>query len=64
MAIIDVVFTAATAAVEGKVGKKLKKVLKKIVAEDAHEQLAVADALLGKAIKVRYTPELIRCCKV
>jgi nucleolar protein 58 len=39
--------------VEGKIGKKLKKVLKKIVADDAHEQLAVADSLLGKAIKVR-----------
>nr|XP_032813120.1 nucleolar protein 58 [Petromyzon marinus] len=42
---------AATAAVEGKVGKALKKMLKKLVAKEAHEQLAVADAKLGGAIK-------------
>jgi nucleolar protein 58 len=42
---------AATAAVEGKVAKPLKKVLKTIIAKDAHEKLAVADATLGKAIK-------------
>lgn len=46
-------FVAATAAVEGRIGKKLKKVLRKIKAEDAHAQLAVADEKLGKAIKVR-----------
>nr|XP_026695070.1 nucleolar protein 58 isoform X1 [Ciona intestinalis] len=42
---------ATTAAVEGKLSKSLKKVLKKIVAKDAHERLAVADAKLGQAIK-------------
>ncbi|GAU95572.1 hypothetical protein RvY_07170 [Ramazzottius varieornatus] len=64
--------SAATAAVEGKIGKKLKKVLKKIVAEDAHEQLAVADSLLGKAIKDKFNitcvanpsiSELMRCIR-
>ncbi|CAK8674283.1 nucleolar protein 58-like [Clavelina lepadiformis] len=42
---------ATTAAVEGKLSKPLKKVLKKLVAKDAHESLAVADAKLGQAIK-------------
>jgi len=42
---------AATALVEGKMSKTLKKVLKKIIAEDAHEKLAVADAKLGNAIQ-------------
>ncbi|XP_078259838.1 nucleolar protein 58 isoform X2 [Rhinoraja longicauda] len=42
---------AATALVEGKLGKSLKKVLKKIAAKEAHEQLAVADAKLGGVIK-------------
>lgn len=43
---------AATAAIEGKMSKGLKKVLKKVFASDAHEQLAVADAKLGSVIKV------------
>lgn len=43
---------AATALVEGKIGKSLKKVLKKVVAKDAHEQLAISDAKLGGVIKV------------
>ncbi|OQV20762.1 Nucleolar protein 58 [Hypsibius exemplaris] len=64
--------SAATAAVEGKIGKKLKKVLKKIVAEDANEQLAVADSLLGKVIKDKFNltcvhntaiSELMRCIR-
>lgn len=42
---------ATTAAVEGKMSKSLKKMLKKIVAEDAHEKLAVADAKLGSCIQ-------------
>ncbi|NXO34510.1 NOP58 protein, partial [Locustella ochotensis] len=42
---------ASTALVEGKLSKNLKKILKKIVAKDAHEQLAVADAKLGGVIK-------------
>ena len=44
--------SAATAAVEGKMGKGLKKLLKKVYASDVHEQLAVADAKLGSVIKV------------
>ena len=44
--------SATTAAVEGKLSKPLKKVLKKIIASEAHEKLAVADAKLGQAIKV------------
>ena len=39
--------------VEGKLSKGLKKVLRKVVAADLHEQLAVADTKLGGAIKVR-----------
>lgn len=46
---------AATALVEGKLGKNLKKVLKKIVAKEAHEQLAISDVKLGGVIKVRDT---------
>lgn len=42
---------AATALVEGKLSKNLKKILKKIIAKEAHEQLAVADAKLGGVIK-------------
>ncbi len=42
---------AATAAVEGKLNKSLRKILKKIVAKDAHSKLAVADAKLGGIIK-------------
>lgn len=42
---------AATAAVEGKVAKPLKKLLKKLVSKDVQEQLLVADAKLGNAIK-------------
>ena len=45
-------FSAATATVEGKMSKSLKKVLKKIVAKDIHQELAVADAKLGGVIKV------------
>ncbi|XP_012684726.2 nucleolar protein 58 isoform X1 [Clupea harengus] len=42
---------AATALVEGKIGKSLKKVLKKVVAKEAHEQLAITDIKLGGVIK-------------
>lgn len=63
---------AATALVEGKVGKSLKKVLKKIVAKEAHEQLAISDAKLGGVIKEKmdiscvHSPavaELMRCIR-
>lgn len=37
---------------EGKIGKSLKKLLKKVVAKEAHEQLAISDAKLGGVIKV------------
>ncbi|XP_057193877.1 nucleolar protein 58 isoform X1 [Triplophysa rosa] len=42
---------AITAMVEGKLGKSLKKILKKVVAKEAHEQLAITDAKLGGVIK-------------
>lgn len=45
-------FTATTAAVEGKMSKTLKKIMKKLVVEEAREEIAVADAKLGNAIKV------------
>jgi len=63
---------AATALVEGKMSKTLKKMLKKIVAEDAHEKLAVADAKLGNVIKEKLEltcvydskiGELMRCIR-
>ena len=63
---------ATTAAVEGKMSKSLKKILKKCIAEDAHEQLAVADAKLGNAIKEKLDiacvndskiNELMRCIR-
>merc|ERR1719308_86137 len=52
--------------------KSLKKMLKKIVAEDAHDKLAVADAKLGNAIKEKLDVtcvydskigELMRCIR-
>ena len=43
---------AATAAVEGKMSKPLKKLMKKVIASDAQEELAVSDAKLGNVIKV------------
>ena len=63
---------AATAAVEGKVSKPLKKFLKKLVDKDAQEQLLVADAKLGNAIKEKVNlscvsnssvQELMRCIR-
>jgi len=63
---------AATALVEGKMSKSLKKMLKKVVAEDAQEKLAVADAKLGNIIKEKLemscvydskVAELMRCIR-
>eukprot|EP00794_Sanderia_malayensis_P017670 gene17670-19432_t len=45
---------AATASVEGKVPKSLKKMLKKIASKDIHEELAVADAKLGGIIRDKF----------
>ena len=45
--------SAATAAIEGKLGKGLKKMLKKMAAKEAIDKLAVADAKLGNIIKVK-----------
>ena len=45
-------FLAVTASIEGKMGKTLKKMLKKLVVKDVQETLAVADAKLGNCIKV------------
>ncbi|XP_076162923.1 nop5 ribonucleoprotein isoform X1 [Ptiloglossa arizonensis] len=62
---------ATTAAVEGKLSKSLKKILKKYCAE-LQEQLAVADAKLGNAIKDKLSlscvtnttiQELMRCIR-
>jgi len=55
---------AATAAVEGKMSKSLKKVLKKLVAEEAHEKLAVADAKLGNSIKEKLEIDCVYDSKV
>ncbi|KAG8297645.1 Nucleolar protein 58 [Homalodisca vitripennis] len=63
---------ATTAAVEGKVCKSLKKVLKKLVSQEVQEKLLVADAKLGNAIKDKLSLqcvsntnvlELIRCIR-
>ena len=43
---------AATATVEGKMSKTLKKMLKKVISDETKEQLLVADAKLGQSIKV------------
>lgn len=43
--------SAATAAVEGKMGKRLKKVLKKVFTSEVQDSLAVADSKLGGVIK-------------
>ncbi|KAI1291980.1 Nucleolar protein 58 [Halotydeus destructor] len=43
--------SATTAVIEGKMSKKLKKMLKKIASKDDDLQLAVADPKLGTAIK-------------
>merc|ERR1712062_736724 len=63
---------AATALVGGNMSKSLKKVLKKVIAEDAHEKLAVADAKLGGSIQEKLDlscvydskiGELMRCIR-
>ncbi|XP_059475589.1 nucleolar protein 58 [Neocloeon triangulifer] len=63
---------ATTAAVEGKLSKHLKKLLKKLVVQDAQEQLLVADAKLGGVIKEKFeincmtnnsVQELMRCIR-
>ncbi|XP_054479884.1 LOW QUALITY PROTEIN: nucleolar protein 58 [Anoplopoma fimbria] len=63
---------AATALTEGKIGKSLKKALKKVVAKEAHEQLAISDAKLGGVIKEKLdlscvhnsaVAELMRCIR-
>lgn len=63
---------ATTAAVEGKISKSLKKLLKKFIDKDVQEQLLVADAKLGSAIKEKLNlpclsntsvQELMRCIR-
>lgn len=63
---------AATAGVEGKMSKTLKKTLKKLVAADMLDTLAVADAKLGVSIKEKMEincvanssiQELMRCIR-
>ncbi|XP_069692633.1 nucleolar protein 58 [Periplaneta americana] len=63
---------ATTAAVEGKLSKSLKKMLKKVVAKDLQDQLLVADAKLGNAIRDKLSltclsntavQELMRCIR-
>lgn len=52
------IYSAATASVEGKMSKSLKKLMKKVCAKDITEEMAVADAKVGNIIKV--IPHLIR----
>ncbi|XP_037957564.1 nucleolar protein 58 [Teleopsis dalmanni] len=63
---------AATAAVEGKVSKPLKKTLKKLVNDDLQTSLLVADAKLGNSIRDKFAvqcvynnsvQELMRCIR-
>jgi len=56
--------SATTAAVEGKMSKSLKKMLKKVIAEEAHDKLAVADAKLGNAIKEKLDVTCVHDSKV
>ncbi|KAK7112024.1 nucleolar protein 58-like [Littorina saxatilis] len=64
--------SSATAAVEGKMSKTLKKLMKKLVSSDTQEELAVADAKLGNLIKEKFEiqcvsnnniNELMRCIR-
>lgn len=64
--------SAATAAVEGKLSKTLKKTLKKLVVDEVQNELLVADAKLGNAIKDKMdlqcvsnsgVQELLRCIR-
>lgn len=64
--------SAATALVEGKLSKKLRKMLKKVVVSEAQDSLAVADAKLGNLIKDKleipcvyntHVAELMRCIR-
>lgn len=64
---------ATTAAVEGKLTKSLRKLLKKQVADGLQEQLLVSDAKLGNAIKEKLelnvvsnnaVNELMRCIRL
>ena len=55
--------TAATAVVEGKLTKRLKKVIT-TVSKGMHESLAVADSKLGSAIKEKIGLECIHGTKV
>lgn len=64
--------SAATAAVEGKLSKPLKKTLKKLFSEEIQTKLLVADAKLGNAIKEKLevpcvyntgVQELMRCIR-
>lgn len=63
---------ATTAAVEGKLCKKLKKAVKSLVSDDVQENLLVADSKLGNAIKDKLSiscisntnvHELMRCIR-
>jgi len=45
---------AATASVEGKMSKSLKKLMKKVCAKDITEEMAVADAKVGNIIKEKF----------
>jgi len=63
---------SATALVEGKMSKRLKKVLKKLVVGEIQDELAVADAKLGNSIKEKLDlncvsnsaiQELMRCIR-
>lgn len=63
---------AATATVEGKMCKPLKKTLKKLFQDEVQESLLVADSKLGNAIKEKFSvqcvcntgvQELMRCIR-
>eukprot|EP00095_Tigriopus_kingsejongensis_P009098 snap_masked-scaffold295_size218279-processed-gene-1.18 protein:Tk09098 transcript:snap_masked-scaffold295_size218279-processed-gene-1.18-mRNA-1 annotation:"hypothetical protein DAPPUDRAFT_300779" len=63
---------SATATVEGKMSKALKKLLKKVVSQEGHTNLCVADAKLGLSIQAKLdlkcvydskVGELMRCIR-
>lgn len=51
--------TSTTALIEGKMSKKLKKILKKVVVKEEDQQLAVADKTLATAIKQKFNIDCV-----
>ncbi|CAK9294567.1 unnamed protein product [Gordionus sp. m RMFG-2023] len=55
---------AVSALIEGKMGKVLRKFLKKIIPQSLHEEIAVADAKLGNLIKEKFQINCVHNSKI